>query len=91
MQASLEHSILQLLGADPKEYTMVVLNDSRKQGACHGHGGTQIVIQNLGNQHFQPFPFSVPMKRPGSKEDPNRAPSTRKMNEVHCQALMKMT
>ena len=61
------HSILQLLGADPTEYTVVVLSDSRKQGACHGHSGTQIVIENLGNQHFQPFLLSVPMKRPGSK------------------------
>ena len=46
---------------------MVVLSDSRKQGACHGHSGTQIVIENLGNQHSQPFLLSVPMKRPGSK------------------------
>jgi len=46
---------------------VVVLSDSRMQGACHCHGGTQIVIENLGNQHFQPFLRSVPMKRPGSK------------------------
>ena len=47
---------------------VVVLNDSRKQSACHDHRGTQIVnIPNLGNQHFQPFLISVPMKQPGSK------------------------
>ena len=49
------HSILRLLGADPTEYTLVVLNDSRQQGACHGCGKKQIVIENLGNYHFQPF------------------------------------
>ena len=48
-----------LLGADPTEYTVVVLNDSRKQGACHGHGPKQIVIENLGNQHFQPLLLSA--------------------------------
>ena len=53
------HSILKLLGADPIEYTVVVLNDSRKQGACHGHGRKQIVIENLGNQHFQPLLVSA--------------------------------
>jgi len=53
------HSILKLLGADPRQYTVVVLNDSRKQGACHGHRPKQIVIENLGNQHFQPFLLSA--------------------------------
>ena len=53
------HSILKVLGADPTQYTVVVLNDSRKQGACHGHGPKQIVIENLGNQHFQPFLLSA--------------------------------
>jgi len=53
------HSILKLIGADPTQYTVVVLNDSRKPGACHGHGPTQIVIENLGNQHFQPFLLSA--------------------------------